>query len=65
MIIKIDNEKCNGCGICREVCPKGPKIFEIKNIGGKEKCVVLDASWCQECTNCVSRCPTGAVKLLN
>ena len=64
MIIKIYGEKCTGCGICIDVCPKGPRIYEIKNIEGKEKCVVLDASWCQRCTNCVSKCPKDAIKLI-
>ena len=31
MRIEVDKEKCTGCGICREACPKGPKIWKIND----------------------------------
>jgi len=62
--IKIDLEKCNGCGICIEVCHKGQKIFKIKKVGDKNICVVQDTGYCYGCTTCVSKCPKNAINLV-
>ncbi len=59
MAIVVDEEKCEGIGRCREVCPKGPRIWDIK-----EKCVLKDQSYCLACALCVQACPKGAIKLL-
>ena len=34
-IIKIDDQKCNGCGLCAEGCPEGA----IQMIDGKARLV--------------------------
>lgn len=61
--ITVDEEKCNGCGICREVCPKGPRIWDIQDKGGRKLAVVIDISYCIYCTDCATRCPTNAIKV--
>jgi len=54
-IIKIDEEKCNGCGACAEACHEGA----IKMIEGKAKLVRDD--YCDGLGNCLPVCPTGAI----
>lgn len=61
--ITVDNEKCTGCGKCREVCPKGPRIWKISEFEGKNVARVLDNSSCLYCTLCISKCPTDAIKI--
>ncbi|OQX21326.1 MAG: hypothetical protein BWK75_03380 [Candidatus Altiarchaeales archaeon A3] len=64
MQIVIDHEKCDGCGICIDVCHKGPRIFKIEKVGNKNMCVVQDASYCNICTTCLSKCPKKAINLI-
>ncbi|NLK39951.1 MAG: 4Fe-4S binding protein [Clostridiales bacterium] len=54
-IIKIDEELCNGCGLCIEACYEGA----IKLIDGKAKLVRED--YCDGLGNCLPVCPTGAI----
>ncbi len=54
-IIKIDEEKCNGCGACAEACHEGA----IKMIEGKAKLIRDD--YCDGLGNCLPVCPTGAI----
>lgn len=54
-IIKIDEEKCNGCGACAEACHEGA----IKMINGKAKLVRDD--YCDGLGNCLPACPTAAI----
>jgi len=57
--IEVDQEKCTGCGLCLAVCPKGPRIFEMK----EDKARVLDPSFCTLCTLCITRCPVDAISI--
>lgn len=50
-IIHIDEEKCNGCGICATACHEGA----IDIIDGKAK---LDRSFCDGFGDCLPGCPT-------
>jgi MinD superfamily P-loop ATPase containing an inserted ferredoxin domain len=54
-IIKIDEEKCNGCGICAEACHEGA----IAMIDGKTGLVRDD--YCDGLGDCLPACPTGAI----
>ena len=54
-IIKIDEEKCNGCGACAEACHEGA----IEMIDGKAKLVRDD--YCDGLGDCLPACPTEAI----
>ncbi len=54
-IIKIDEEKCNGCGICAKACHEGA----ISMVDGKAK--LLREDYCDGLGDCLPACPTGAI----
>ena len=54
-IIKIDEEKCNGCGLCANACHEGA----IGMVNGKAK--LLRDDYCDGLGNCLPVCPTGAI----
>jgi NAD-dependent dihydropyrimidine dehydrogenase PreA subunit len=53
MAVKVDLEKCTGCGACVEVCPADAIKLE------DEKAVISDE--CIDCGACVAQCPTEAI----
>ena len=54
-IIKIDKEKCNGCGACAAACHEGA----IEMIDGKAELTRED--YCDGLGDCLPACPTGAI----
>ena len=54
-IIKIDKEKCNGCGLCVSACQEG--AIGIVD----EKAELLRDDYCDGLGNCLPVCPTGAI----
>ena len=53
--IKIDEEKCRGCDICKKVCPVGA-------ISGEPGAVhTIDQSKCIKCRSCMQKCPFKAI----
>ena len=56
-IITIDEEKCNGCGLCVNACHEGA----LKIIDGKAK--LISDSYCDGLGNCLPECPTGAITI--
>lgn len=54
-IIKIDADKCNGCGACAAACHEG--AIGMVN----EKAVLLRDDYCDGLGNCLPVCPTGAI----
>lgn len=54
-IIEINQEKCNGCGLCTEACHEGA----IGMIDGKAQ--LLRDDYCDGLGDCLPACPTGAI----
>ena len=54
-IIKIDEEKCNGCGACAAACHEGA----IEMIDGKARLTRED--YCDGLGDCLPACPTNAI----
>ena len=54
-IIHIDEEKCNGCGLCAEACHEGA----IDIVNGKAK--LMRENFCDGFGDCLPNCPTGAI----
>jgi ferredoxin len=56
-IIKIDEEKCNGCGQCIPNCPEGA----IQIIDGKAR--LISDLFCDGLGACIGYCPQGAITI--
>ena len=54
-IIKIDEEKCNGCGACASACHEGA----IEMVNGKARLTKED--YCDGLGDCLPACPTNAI----
>ena len=54
-IIHIDEEKCNGCGLCAAACHEGA----IDIVDGKAK--LVRENFCDGFGDCLPNCPTGAI----
>ena len=54
-VIHIDQEKCNGCGICANACHEGA----IGIVEGKAQ--LLRDDYCDGLGDCLPTCPTGAI----
>lgn len=56
-IIKIDEDKCNGCGLCIPNCPEGA----IQMIDGKAR--LISDLCCDGLGACLGHCPEGAITI--
>jgi len=56
-IIKIDEEKCNGCGECIPNCPEGA----LQIIDGKVR--LISDLFCDGLGACIGHCPEGAISV--
>lgn len=56
-IIKIDEEKCVGCGLCANACHEGA----IGMVNGKAK--LLSDDYCDGLGNCLPACPVNAISV--
>lgn len=54
-IIKIDEEKCNGCGACASACHEGA----IEMVNGKAR--LMREDYCDGLGDCLPACPTNAI----
>ena len=57
-MVKVDQEKCIGCGLCESVCPE---VFELKD----GKSFVKDPKACKNgtCKEAAESCPVQAITL--
>jgi Fe-S-cluster-containing hydrogenase component 2 len=56
-IIRIDEEKCNGCGLCASACVEGA----IKIVNGKAR--LVSETYCDGLGACIGECPQGALTI--
>lgn len=54
-IVRIDEERCNGCGACARACHEGA----IAMVAGKARLIRDD--YCDGLGDCLPACPTGAI----
>jgi len=60
--VKVDWKKCNGDGVCVEVCPVS--VFELQKLSeypDSPKSVPVREQDCIACMACVASCPTQAI----
>lgn len=57
-IVEIDQEKCNGCGLCADACHEG--AIELRD----GKAVLISDEYCDGLGNCLPECPTGAIRIV-
>ena len=57
-IIHIDEQKCNGCGLCAKACHEAA----IAIVDGKAR--LLRDDYCDGLGNCLPACPTGAIAFI-
>jgi len=55
--LKLDQEKCTGCGMCLLVCPHAT----LTMTDGTAEIANRDA--CMECGACARNCPAGALRV--
>ncbi len=56
-VVKIEEEKCNGCGLCITACHEGA----LQLINGKAR--LVSDSYCDGLGDCLPECPAGAITL--
>lgn len=57
-IVQIDEEKCNGCGLCAQACHEGA----IQMVDGKAR--LISDEYCDGLGDCLPACPAGAITIV-
>ena len=57
--INLNESKCNGCGLCAEVC----KDFNFRIVNSKATLIPEPLFGCVACGHCMAICPTGAIEI--
>ena len=55
--LKLDEEKCTGCGMCLEVCPHS--VLEMN----RTHVTIQNRDACMECGACSRNCPFDAISV--
>jgi len=55
-MLKVDKIKCNGDGVCTQVCAVG-----AANLNVEENKAFIDTDTCIECYTCMNTCPQEAI----
>jgi ferredoxin len=56
-IVRIDEEKCDGCGICVPACVEGA----LQIVDGKAR--LISEKYCDGLGACLGECPQGAITI--
>ncbi len=58
-VVKIDHDKCNGCGLCTHCCAAA--CLELVD---KKSNMQKENPFCMSCGDCVAICPEDAIELV-
>ena len=62
--IQIDSERCKGCGLCVDFCPKDCiRLSDELNLKGYFVAAFDDSGECTACRNCALMCPDVAIEV--
>jgi ferredoxin len=56
--LKLDSEKCIGCGMCADICPHRILVMD------SSKVTIRDKDLCMGCGACAKNCPTSAISVV-
>lgn len=59
-VVRINENECNGCGICIDICP-----YEALSLDEEKNIAVVNEILCEGCGTCAAACPSGASQLRN
>ena len=59
--IFIDQELCNGCGLCEAFCPAS--VLKLTELNGLNIIEVIQPELCSLCYTCVGQCPEKAIQI--
>ena len=64
VVIKLNTERCKGCGLCVDVCPKG-NLRLSKKMNSKGHCYIeiIDPESCTGCGLCFQMCPDLVIEI--
>ena len=62
--VTIDTDRCKGCGLCIEACPKKILVMsEELNAKGYHPAAVTDENACIACAFCAMMCPDVVIRI--
>ncbi|MFZ5899265.1 MAG: FAD-dependent oxidoreductase [Bacillota bacterium] len=56
-VVRVDPDRCSGCGICVEVCP-----YKAREIDAGQRIAAVNEASCRGCGTCAAACPSGACR---
>lgn len=61
----INHEKCKGCGLCVNACPKNIVALSTKKLNSKgyHPAEVTDMAACVACASCARTCPDAVISI--
>jgi 2-oxoglutarate ferredoxin oxidoreductase subunit delta len=65
MKFKLDFERCKGCSLCVDACPKGIVKMQSERLNkcGYYTVEITDESACTSCALCAVMCPDCAIEI--